>query len=298
MSEKNSDKEKLEQKLLQIKKITDAPANVIKSALSNVDFSYLTQVRENYIKNVVPVISSMQDTFAQYDEIFLKITKRFSEINALFAEVLKSSKTKAVTKCKAIQKLGNSQLIWFDNLDDRLANDILDGKCMDTIITQHLEDTRYTEIDTIIRKSRQFSVLKEKKTLYSHCVSAYRKQHYDLACIGFIGIIEYLMPKISGDITTKSASHIQIILQKMETGASLNNVEFSFVAVFLSFETVIKSLFSFSKFSEAEPSNLNRHWIAHARTQKAYNKLDCVKLINLIYGLLIIGSIQVNDPNK
>lgn len=307
MSEKNSDKEKLEQQLMQIKKTTDATANVIKSALSNVDFSYLAEVRENYIKNVVPVLSSMQETFAQYREISSKIvesmapyfemTKRWSEITAPFAETLKSF-SKVATKYKAIQKLGNSQLIWFDNLDDRLANDILSEVCTDTIITQHLEDTSYIEIDRIIAESRKSSFLKEKKGLYSHSIGAYRKKHYDLACIGFIGTIDYLMSKTSGDISTSSKKHIQIILEKMKTDEVLDSFEFSFFTTFLSFENVIQSLFAFSDFSTVEPSELNRHWIAHGRTQKEYSKLDCVKLINLIYALLLIGSVQVNELDK
>lgn len=311
MSKKNIDKEKLEEQFPQINNTTETASNVIKSALSNVDFSYLEKVRENSLNNVLPVLSSMQQTFAQYLEAsqrivesllpYLQIFQKISEATAPFVDVLQSfasASAKVAVKYRAIQKLGNSQLIWFNDLEDTLVNDILSESCTDTIITQHLEETSYKEIDRIIAESRKSILLKEKKTLFSHSIGAYRKNHYDLACIGFIGIIDYLMSKTSGDISTSSKKHIQIILEKMKTDEVLDSFEFSFFATFLSFEVVIKSLFSFSDFSEMEPEDLNRHWIAHGRTQKEYTKLDCVKLINLIYALLLIGSIQVKTTTE
>ena len=59
--------------------------------------------------------------------------------------------------------------------------------------------------------------------------------------------------------------------------------------------TLEKTLDSFSApsdFKGKEPKGLNRHWIAHGRATRKKTKLDCVKMINLIYGLLLIGELE------
>lgn len=47
-----------------------------------------------------------------------------------------------------------------------------------------------------------------------------------------------------------------------------------------------------SEFSKKELKGLNRHWIAHGRSLKRKTKLDVVKMINLIYGMLLINELD------
>lgn len=214
-----TDEEKFSEQLSQIKKATDETMERRRSMLSTIDFSYFTKLRENYISNIAPALSAMAKTLVQYREISKQISKmlapyveslkHISEITAPFADALK----RLSIQYKVIEKLAHSQLIWFDYLDDALANDILANEDIENIITQYLEDTNYFEINKTIKESRKLSFIKEKRVLYSQAVGAYRNKHYALACVGFIAVIDFLLSKTSGDISTSGKKHVKIILE-------------------------------------------------------------------------------------
>ena len=45
------------------------------------------------------------------------------------------------------------------------------------------------------------------------------------------------------------------------------------------------------KFDDPEPKILNRHWIMHGRSLRRKTKLDCVKMIRFIYGIILLDEI-------
>ena len=68
--------------------------------------------------------------------------------------------------------------------------------------------------------------------------------------------------------------------------------EYATLTLALTLEKTLDSFSAFSDFSKKEPKGLNRHWIAHGRSTRKKTKLDCVKMINLIYGLLLIEQLD------
>lgn len=313
MSEDNvknkTEQEVFNEQLVKINETTTKTLEATRSALSTIDLSHISKARENYIANIAPAITTMAKTLNAYREMSVKISetliqpmltlqKMVSEITAPLAEFKKrlpeiiAPIIKASNQMQAIKRLGEHQLIWFDSLDEVCINDILKNSDVEIAIIKYLEKTSYYVVNDTIRACRKTDLMKEKKLLFNQSVSAYRKNHCNLACIGFISIIDFLLSEISGDIETKFLKKVEIVVEKMKTEEFLDNFELVYFYIFLSLENTLNSVFAHSDFSKDEPTNLNRHWIAHGRTQRKYTKLDCIKLINLIYALLLVGSFK------
>ena len=318
MSENNrplkTEDEQFPEQLAIIKKSTDEAMENTRKSLSGVDFSQMDKMRETYIRNITPTIKAMASTFEQYHEIsnqishtlaqpMLELKKRIAEITAPFGDFQKriseiiAPLVKVSIQLKAINKLGENQLIWFDTLDEDIANELLKSNNIEEVLYKHLEETKFFQINEIIKISRKSLFLEEKKTIYSESISAYRNKHYNLACIGFITIIDFLLSKISGESGTKFSKKVEAVVSKMKTNEVLDDFDMKYFYVFLSIEKTLGLLFDFSDFTKDEPLTLNRHWIAHGHTTKKYSKLDCIKFINLIYALLLIGSFKGGEEN-
>ena len=51
------------------------------------------------------------------------------------------------------------------------------------------------------------------------------------------------------------------------------------LCIYTSTEQIKESMFGPSEFESPEPDNLNRHWVIHGRTRKAYSKYDFLKIM-------------------
>ena len=84
---------------------------------------------------------------------------------------------------------------------------------------------------------------------------------------------------------------------KLSTDKVLNQDEYAMLALAITFEKTLDLFSSTSSFASKEPKYLNRHWIAHGRSLHKKTKLDCIKMINLIYGLLLIDKFDSEDKS-
>ncbi|MEG0577336.1 MAG: hypothetical protein RR500_05715 [Bacilli bacterium] len=273
----------------------------------NIDVTSLVENSEIYresseniflsIRNILIDAHKYAESFTNAIMPIINVVKKISDYAEPIKEVIEAFGLLAV-KVNAMKKLATIQLIWYDKIDSELALKINTEEDLNSLMSTYLEETNYQEVKRIIKLTRKNKLMDDKKELYSHSISSYNKQHYDLACIGFIAVIDFLMSKISGNLSPSGNNRIELILNKLNTQKTLSKLELSLLSTLISFDGVINSLFEFSEFANPEPVTLNRHWIAHGRTLKDYRKLDCVKLINIIYALLIIGSLQENETNE
>lgn len=77
----------------------------------------------------------------------------------------------------------------------------------------------------------------------------------------------------------------------------MDNILDEDIVVFGTYYTWMKTMKAFQvriEFSEpeAEPQNLNRHWVAHGRKTTEASKLDCYKMIGILYGLILLAEVQ------
>ena len=92
----------------------------------------------------------------------------------------------------------------------------------------------------------------------------------------------------SGDPTHRPDPRFALILEKFEKNEELNREEYSLATLLLTFDGMIHTLYSTVPFSSVEPSSLNRNWIIHGRSRSQKNRLDCIKLINFLYAIILV----------
>ena len=124
------------------------------------------------------------------------------------------------------------------------------------------------------------------------------KGHNDLAVTGFTSVFDGLLSDISHNSTTNLKNRIDVIKKKIEKDETLDHDEYATLSLAITLEKALDSFSAFSDFSKKEPKELNRHWIAHGRSTRKRTKLDCVKMINLIAGLLLINDLESMSNNN
>ena len=60
----------------------------------------------------------------------------------------------------------------------------------------------------------------------------------------------------------------------------------------MTFNTFAKSFYETIPFSDEEPQLLNRNWIMHGRSQREYKRIDCIKLLRFLYGIILVDYID------
>ena len=81
-------------------------------------------------------------------------------------------------------------------------------------------------------------------------------------------------------------------MRKLEDNEEIENDEFSVFALLITFRETMESFSHNSDFKKKEPKNLNRHWIMHGRSRRRKTKLDCIKTIRFIYGIILIDELS------
>ena len=88
------------------------------------------------------------------------------------------------------------------------------------------------------------------------------------------------------------------ILDKLMDLDDIADEEYATLTLFMTFNTMVKSFYKTISFSDPEPRFLNRHWIMHGRIQREMTRLDCIKLLRFLYGIILIDYIDAINPDS
>ncbi len=198
----------------------------------------------------------------------------------------------------AIKKMGDAQFVFWDYPDDDFVDNIVDSENINKKLREHLLHDRFSKVNITIDKTIFSSAMQKHKRLYSQSVEAFRNGNNDLAVTGFTSVFDGLLADTSGNPVSSLKPRIKEVKQKLENNELLDHEEFAMVSFTMTFEETLDSFSANSDFKGKEPKGLNRHWIAHGRSTRKKTKLDCVKMINLIYGLLLIENLGSSSKSN
>jgi len=215
--------------------------------------------------------------------MFSDIKERFSRIALCLSN--------ATRPFRVVNKLGEAQFIYWDLLSDGFIDTILNSKDINKSLLEYCQKDNYAKINKTIQKCSKHVLMINYKRLFFQTISAYRNKKYDLSAVGLLAIIDGLLSDVSEKTTTDINRRVDTILEKIELHDIVDNDD---VAVLTLVGTLMKTRESLSAsypFSGNEPALLNRHWIMHGRSHKRKTQLDCIKLINFIYGIILIHEV-------
>lgn len=160
-------------------------------------------------------------------------------------------------------------------------------------IESWLSSRDYTDVDDTIGKLEEYKDLNHHQVL-QQAISAYRREDYDLAVLGFTTTTDRLLSTLSGRITDVSIERrVKTLWEKIkENGdAYLNDSELREFILISTYTSAMGLFGESAPFNKTEP-DLSRHWIAHGRMDRKLGKIDCIRLINILYGTVLMGRLS------
>lgn len=109
--------------------------------------------------------------------------------------------------------------------------------------------------------------------------------------------LDRILSDLSGMITSTSISkRVEELKNKVSKDgeAGLDEFELNDYILISTFTSTVDAFGATVKFDEAEP-DLNRHWIAHGRMTRSIEKIDCIRIINMLYGTLLMAKLGGKD---
>ena len=191
-------------------------------------------------------------------------------------------------RLSAIERMGDAQFVLWDYITDEYVDAIVDAENINKILRVHMLRDHFSKVNRTIDKTLSSTVMQKHKRLYAQSVKAFQNGASDLAVTGFTSVFDGLLTDISGKTTSRLGPRIDVIKKKLDNDELLDHDEYATITLAMTLEKTLDSFSAPSDFKGKEPKGLNRHWIAHGRSTRKKTKLDCVKMINLIFGLLLI----------
>ena len=251
------------------------------------DFSWLHDIASHMRETILPITEALKDIRTIVRPIVEAVEQfkpKITEIGQVFGQ--------AARVLLAIKKMGEAQYVYWDYLTPDFIDAIFEAKNVNKLLREHMIRDRFQTVNETINKTLAFPQMCKHQRLYIQSVNAFRSGDSDLAVTGFTSVFDGLLADISKNPTSKLKPRIETIKEKLEIEDVLNHDEYAMLTLAVTFEKTVDSFSAFSRFAGKEPKGLNRHWIAHGRSTKKRTKLDCVKMINLIYGLLLIEALD------
>lgn len=250
----------------------------------NWHFDFVDNINDMVRMATDGIANVLQGFTAQVQELINSYTFKFDEFARRLSESMKPF--------RAIQKLSENQYVYWDYLSpDFIDSIIATDNVNKTLRELHLKN-KGREIQNIIEITRSKEQLLPYTKLYSQSVAAFDSRNNELALIGLLSVMDGILSDVSKNDTTSIFKRADAILKKIEDDDDVESDEFGILALTYTFRKTMESLSANSDFSKKEPKNLNRHWIMHGRSRRMKTKLDCIKIIRFIYGIILIDELS------
>lgn len=257
------------------------------------DFSQLLEIArrtQEMIRPIVEAVQRVQEVFRPLVETALKYR---NQVTSAVAGIVQFARPIA-----AIRIMGEAQFVYWDMLDNQLIDDLIESNNPNKTLRAFVSKNKFAYVNNTVSKCVNNPKMQKYLRLFTQSVTAFQNGDSDLAVNGFTSILDGLLADISGNSTHKLQPRIKAIEAKLEKDEVLDNEEYAMLTLAVTFHETMETFSARAPFDKKEPKGLNRHWIAHGRSRRKKTKLDCVKLINLIYGLLLINEVEEKVPDQ
>lgn len=244
---------------------------------------------------IQPTITPIVNMVYAWQEMFRPMQETIAFINAEYFSVMTQLTTKITRPLMAIDKLKKNQYVHWMPLTNEQIDNILINDEIDKVLYNFETSNDNAKINNTIKECISCKLLHNHQRIFEQAISAYHREDYDISIVAMFSIIDGLLTRYSGNLATGMKERSKQIFESINEDVPLNDDEFSVLILYMTFCATIESLSKSIHFSQDEPRNLNRHWVMHGRSTRDFTALDCMKLVNCIYGILLIGNMQKEE---
>ena len=239
------------------------------------------------VKAVRETMKPITEVVRKFDEIMQPI-REFSKSVQLQLKEVAVAVSESLRPLRAAEMLGEAQYVYWNFMTNEFVDVIINSQNINETLGELIERDNFKAVDDTIEKCRTNPYMGNYTYLFDQSVAAFLNGQLDLAVTGFTSIIDGLLSDTSGNQTTRIATRANAIIEKLEENETVDSDEYALMILLFTFEKTMELFSASSDFKGEEPKELNRHWIMHGRSRRRKTKLDCVKLVNFIYGILLI----------
>ena len=227
--------------------------------------------------------SPLTDWFEKNRDILIMVREAFLNASLIF---------------KAAKRLGENQFVFWEEIDNTLAIQLIDTESVDDIMLNFYQSESFARVNDTIALCLNCNLISNRKKLFLQTVKAYNENQFNLAVVGFMSIIDGVISEASSDNRATFNGKFDKIKNKITLEQALTKEEISFIVLLSTIEETYSTMFGFSNFENTEPNYINRHWIVHGRTTREYDKIDCIKVLNMLYGIILIDKLAREEEAK
>lgn len=216
------------------------------------------------VQRVAEVFALAQNWYQQHADTINAYLATFAELSIWFS---------------AVQKMADAQIVFTGDLSLELAQNIGQSDSVAATVEQFYTQNNNHEINGAIDRCRCAKQTSAYSELLSQTISAYQSEHYHLACLGMLAIVDGTLSDVSENKKTGYKVRLQEIEKKIADKFELSDLEKKLMCIYVAMDNFEGSIFKDSDFAQAEPDALNRHWMVHGRSRREYTKFDFIKII-------------------
>lgn len=226
----------------------------------------------------------------------VQIAEAEKGIRELIEEVAKFWHKEVSKPLLAIEKLGKSQYVCWEDPGKEEYDHILESENLNDWIMMRTDEA---ELKEIANRALQNPLLQQHTQLMEQAFHAYESGSYALSILGMVAVIDALLSSVSGMINaTGMTQRIYSIIDKLNLKTSVTKQELKDACLVCTTDITLKELTIKRKFDEPEPDSINRHWLMHGRSHREISQLDCIKMLRLINGILLIHELAEKIIDK
>lgn len=186
----------------------------------------------------------------------------------------------------AIEKLGANQYVCWEDPSKEGYESILESESLNEWLLACMNEA---ELKEMVKGVLIHPLLQQHTLLIEQVFYAYECENYALSILGMLAVIDALLSNVSGMInSTGMMLRINSIFDKLNQKRTVTKQEMKDLCLGYTTAATLKGLTVNRRFDETEPDGINRHWLMHGRSHREISQLDCIKMLRLINGILLM----------
>ena len=237
---------------------------------------YLKTVAESFSRT--PILS---DTLNEMMQNIQSAALKFAKAHAWF-----------LRETSARSKMASVQIIFTEppapELTDRLCENDVD---IEDEVLKYYNAGDGAKLSDLIQRCRNSEKISAYQELYDEIIDTFSRQHFHLACIGLFSIIDGVLADATGLLTnTAFIQRLDKIRERLENKQELLDEDLVLFSIYDGIERNQEVFFKGPRFDKEEPSTtVERNWLMHGRTHRQYGKIDVIKILLLLEGIIILA---------
>ena len=192
----------------------------------------------------------------------------------------------------------DNQFVFTDGLFDSKAEEIINSASPEEWITNYYFSNNELHFQELMCRCKESLLSETEINLFNECMQAYQLKNYHLACIGLFALADWQLTVYSENQTTSVVQRLNNIYENLIAEKPISEYDARFYFIFDSMcfwgedknGQVLKCrpLYQNSDFKKQETPFLNRHWTMHGRTKRDFSRLDVLRILQWMDGLMYL----------